>query len=62
MTKCQKCLRKKGFALNCSECKGVFCTGCIQLELHECPGLVQKVKKDLMILEVKNQKVTAQKV
>ena len=62
MTKCHKCLRRKGFTLNCSECPGVFCTGCIQLELHECAGLHQKIQKDLRALELKNQKVTAQKV
>jgi hypothetical protein len=37
-------------------CTKEFCTGCIQLEVHSCEMMMDKIKKDLEILEKKNQK------
>jgi hypothetical protein len=50
MPKCKKC-RKKGIHLLCNFCKHEYCSSCIQLESHQCPGLLDKCKKDLTHLE-----------
>lgn len=31
------CCKRKTFTLSCNYCSGVFCTSCIQLEIHNCP-------------------------
>lgn len=36
--KCLHCKKHSGI-INCKGCKGVFCSGCIQLETHMCSGL-----------------------
>jgi hypothetical protein len=53
--KCGKCF-KKGITIQCMTCTKEFCTGCIQLEVHSCEMMMDKIKKDLEILEKKNQK------
>jgi len=47
---CNKC-RKKGVYIQCMACKGSFCTGCIQLEVHSCDMMQEKIKNDLQNLE-----------
>jgi len=40
----------------------MFCAGCIQLEVHQCPKLDARIKSDRTNLESKLVKVIAPKV
>lgn len=41
--RCGKC-NKKCIPIKCSYCSCECCSSCIQLEIHECPGLDKKCK------------------
>ena len=32
--------------MDCKYCKGQFCMKCFRLEVHNCPGLEDKLKND----------------
>jgi predicted nucleic acid binding AN1-type Zn finger protein len=53
MTKmpCQHCKKKCGIPLKCSFCPGEFCVRCRYMEVHKCPGIEEKKKKDLEVLQ-----------
>lgn len=48
--RCELCRKKCGIPFDCNHCKGQFCISCSHLEKHECPGLQDKINKDLNIL------------
>ena len=54
--------RHKPKILKCKECSGMFCAGCIQLEVHQCPKLDARLKTERANLESKLVKVIASKV
>ena len=60
--KCPSCQRNKGIQLTCRDCTGKFCTGCIQLEVHNCPKLSQRIETEQTILEKKLVKVEGLKI
>jgi predicted nucleic acid binding AN1-type Zn finger protein len=43
---CQKCKKKCGVPMDCNYCNGQFCIKCFRLEVHDCPGQEEKIKKD----------------
>lgn len=47
---CDAC-KKKGIPMKCNYCPGQFCTKCIKLCAHKCPGESLKKEKDLEKLE-----------
>ena len=47
---CQHCKRKCGIPLKCTFCPGEFCMSCRHLDVHKCPGIEEKNKKDLEVL------------
>ena len=49
---CKKC-SKKGIGINCKYCLVEYCTSCIQLEIHECTGIDNKIKDELINLKTK---------
>lgn len=53
---------KKGFHLTCTACKGTFCAGCIQLEIHKCSGLDTKITDERARLAKTLVKVQASKI
>ena len=55
------CSHKNKF-LKCKECEGSFCFRCIQLEVHCCPKLDERVKTEKENLSKKLVKVLASKV
>jgi len=54
--------RHKNRFLKCRECSGNFCARCIQLEVHKCPNLDERSKKEKDNLSKKLVKVVAPKV
>lgn len=48
--------------LKCRACEQMFCSGCIQLEVHSCPKLNAQTQAEKDILEKKMVKVVAPKV
>ncbi len=62
MGACENCHRKKILELTCTMCKCHFCPGCIQLELHDCKNISDKIQKDLEILSSKNVRVESKKI
>lgn len=58
MTMC----RHKMKILKCNECNGMFCPSCIQLEIHKCSFLDNKIKTEREILEKNLVKVVALKI
>ena len=54
--------KHKSKILTCPECKECFCTRCIQLEVHNCPGLTDKIKSSKELLAQKLVKVEAPKI
>ena len=61
MTKCPTCKRKPGL-LKCKECSVMFCSGCIQLEIHACPEMSARKQALISNLESKLVKVIAPKI
>lgn len=49
---CYKC-KKKGLPIPCSYCNHGYCSGCIQLEIHKCEGLADKIENEKTNLEKK---------
>lgn len=49
---CERC-KKKGIPIKCKYCDGSYCTRCMALEIHECPGLEKKIENDRIILTKK---------
>ena len=47
---CKKC-KQKGIGIVCKYCFVEYCTSCIQLEIHGCPGLHDKIKEELTYLQ-----------
>ena len=56
-----ECKHKNRF-LTCRECSGSFCCKCIQLEVHACPKLDERLKTEKENLSKKLVKVEAPKV
>ena len=52
----------KGKFLKCRECEAMFCSKCIQLEVHMCPKLDSRTKIEKENLSKKLVKVVAPKV
>lgn len=50
---CQKCKKKCGVPIDCKYCTGKYCSGCIQLEKHDCQGC--DVKKKLYLNNLEKQ-------
>ena len=48
---CQLCKKKCGIPIDCLYCEGSFCTRCMHLERHDCPGIETKVKKEITNLD-----------
>lgn len=48
---CELCRRKCGFPITCNYCGGHFCEKCKHLEKHDCVGLKDKIRSDLISLE-----------
>lgn len=45
-SRCHNCRKKIGLlGLNCSYCNHKYCSGCIQLEQHECSGIEKCVEE-----------------
>lgn len=61
MEKCENCKRKR-ITVNCMTCNSMFCTSCIQNEIHSCEKIDEKIKKNILHLELKNQKITTKKI
>jgi hypothetical protein len=59
--KCDKCSRKR-ITVECAWCKNQYCTGCIQLELHGCSNIKDKIEKDKKILEERNVQIVSKKI
>lgn len=60
--KCEHCKRKTGITLVCTSCKHDYCTGCIQLEIHNCACINIKIEKERKILEDRNIRVSSKKI
>lgn len=45
------CCKKKGIPMKCNYCPGQFCTKCLKLDAHKCPGESLKKEKELGKLE-----------
>ena len=58
---CNNC-KKKGIPMDCKYCPGKFCSTCINLEKHDCEGLVYKLENCRKLLEKKLIPVVAPKV
>ncbi len=59
--KCPSC--RKGLAIvNCKGCKALLCSGCIQMEVHACPGLESAKQHELYLLKKRMVKVVAPKI
>lgn len=54
--------RHKPKILKCKSCQGMFCTGCIQLEVHSCPGIEFQKQIERANLSKNLVKVIAPKV
>lgn len=59
--KCENCKRNFGVTLTCSYCKNCYCTGCIQLEIHNCGFIHVKIEKEKKLLEEKNTRIITPK-
>jgi hypothetical protein len=59
--KCTHCKRKFGITLKCASCGNQYCTGCIQLELHDCTCIHIKIEKEKKVLEERNIRVSPPK-
>lgn len=59
--KCTHCKRKK-LVVNCMWCKLDFCSGCIQLEEHNCKCKELKIKNEIETLEKKIAFKTKKKI
>ena len=46
-----ECCKKKGIPMKCTYCPGQFCTKCLKLNVHKCPGESLKKEKELEKLE-----------
>ena len=60
MERCENCKRKR-IVVNCLTCKHMYCSGCIQIEEHNCEKIDEKIKKELEAISKKNQKLIASK-
>jgi len=60
--RCSFCSKKSGVCLNCSRCEKELCTNCIQLEIHECEGYLNKINELKKILERNNPLIERDKV
>jgi len=56
-----KCVHKNRF-LKCRECYGNYCAGCIQLEVHNCSKMDERIKIEKDNLSKKLVKVVAPKI
>ena len=61
MERCTNC-RHKRIVIQCMSCKKMYCTSCIQIELHACEQKNEKIKKQLEEISLKNQKITSKKI
>ena len=59
--KCQHC-KKKPSLLKCKDCSAMFCSNCIQLEIHACPQMAARKQALISNLESKLVKVVAPKL
>lgn len=59
--KCTHCKRKR-ITIQCLTCKHMFCSGCIQIEEHNCEKIDEKIKNQLDVLSKKNQKLITVKL
>ena len=50
MMGCDLC-KRKGIPIDCKYCEGHFCSRCINLEQHKCPGITDKKKDYIKKLE-----------
>ena len=58
--RCQHC--KRVSILKCKYCQFDFCSGCIQLEVHGCKNLQDKVDELVDTLKSKLQPIKAAKI
>ena len=49
---CDNC-KKKGIPMQCNYCTGQFCTKCLKIDGHACPGESLKRERELENLEKK---------
>jgi predicted nucleic acid binding AN1-type Zn finger protein len=59
--KCQ-CCKKKLAMINCKGCNSIFCSGCIQMELHSCTGLAAAKIEELRLLKERLVKIESKKL
>ena len=41
--RCKHCSKRSGVYLSCEQCGKNLCTNCIQLEIHNCDGYLNKI-------------------
>jgi len=60
--RCQHCKKKGMVCVPCSCCDlDSLCTQCIQLEFHECSGILNKIQSMKKTIELLNPKIEGQK-
>lgn len=57
---CEHCKRKR-ITIQCLTCKGMYCSGCIQLEEHECKKIQEKIALEKSVIEKRNVKIEPSK-
>ncbi len=61
--KCEQCLKRNKVCIPCSSCyRKSLCTGCIQLESHNCFGLLNKVFNEIEKIRETNPVIKKDKV
>lgn len=61
MDKCSWC-KRKSIGINCMWCSSTFCPKCIQLEIHECKKISDKIENERKIIQSKNKVICSEKL
>ena len=61
--RCGHCKKKKIICVPCAYCDHTsLCTSCIQLEFHECSGILNKIQSERDTIEKRNPKIEGVKI
>ena len=61
--RCGHCKKKKMICIPCDHCDHEsLCTSCIQLEFHECSGILNKIQSEKDTIEKLNPKIESIKI
>jgi hypothetical protein len=61
--RCDHCKKKGMICIPCADCdRKSLCTGCIQLENHECTGILNKIQSQLDNIKKLNPKIVSEKI